>query len=138
MLEILAFASLLALFSLFSFLFSFFHHCRSSVAPPRRLSAPRLSLFLSLAVPSLFRVLVQYYPRRVTERLNTFSFNLDLPPVVGAARSFSIRSPEISSAMLEGAPRFVDVRYMRSFLHEMEFVACLLDPSKCLPTDCNV
>lgn len=133
MLQISMFASLLAFFSFFLFytsLFTSFHH-----SPLH---------FLRLSLPSLFQplpLLVQYYPaRRVTERLNTFSFNVDLPSVVRAVRSFCIHSPEISSAMLEGTSRFVDARYVyvRSFLHEMEFVAGLLDPSKCLPTDCTV
>lgn len=68
-----------------------------------------------------------------------FSLIWDLPSVVEATRSFSIHGPEISSVMLEGTSRFLEnVRYVRSFLHEMEFVACLLDPGKCLLTDCTV
>lgn len=51
---------------------------------------PSLSLFSSLLAlsPLLLHVFGQYYPRRVRERLNTFFFNLDLPPVMEVAQFF--------------------------------------------------
>lgn len=117
------------------FFYSLFRSFYVLLSAPPASSPP--SLISSLAGP--LHVFGQYYPRRVRNVLIPFSLIWDLLSVAEATRSFSIYGPEISSIMLEGTSRFLEnVRYVRPFLHEMEFVACLLDPSKCLPTDCTV
>lgn len=132
--EIFAFASLLGA-SFFFIPFSRSFYVLLSTLPclsPR----PPLSPLLLVRFTSLVNIIRD----ASGERLNTFFFNLGFAlGRMDATPSFSIYATEISSVMLEGTSRFLEnVRYVCPFLHEMEFVACLLDSSKCLPTDCTV